>query len=253
MDTGTLDRALRSGGVDPSDYLLPGSGGDVAPGQWAQDGGLALVAVGPTQWAVYGGADATFGSVTRLVTFDSVEQAYGEFLRELTRPDGAPFAEAKAAWQQQWEREQHDRDAKAARARPELAALREQWQRAWATRRARGEEAMTAAELHTAFQPLGRRLYWSLGGFDPSPVPDANVMAAPGPDGAWWLANTGERGRPPWFIAVGLTEAEACCYIFDATVAGSGFARRTTKTEWQAEIAARHRGGPLPPWPRVTA
>jgi hypothetical protein len=252
VDTSSLDRALRSAGVDPGAYLLPGQG-DVAPGAWAQDGGLALVQVAPTQWGVYGGADVTFGYVTRLITFDSADEACGEFQRELTRPDGAPFAEAKAAWQQQREREQQDKDARAARAAPELAALREHWHRAWATRQARGEAAMTAAELHTAFQPLGRRLYWSLGGFDPMPVPDGNTLAAPDHDGTWWLAGTGERGRPPYFIAVGLTEADACRYIFGSAISASGFARRTTEVEWHAEIAARRRSGPLPPWPPVTA
>ncbi|MFC1432720.1 hypothetical protein ACEZDB_18925 [Streptacidiphilus sp. N1-3] len=250
MDISRLDLALRSAGVDPSEYLLPDRGD--APGLWARDGGIALVAGPQQQWRVYGGAEATFGFTTCLSTFDSERQGCAAFYRELTRADAMPFAEATAVWQQEWARGQQDRDIEATRAHPELATLRARWDHSWAGRRARGEAQMTAAELHTAFQPVGRSLGWHLGGFDPAPVPDANLMAAPGPDGTWWLANTGERGRRPWFIAVGLTEADACTYVFDDAVAVAGFARRTTEVRWRAEIAARHCGGPLPPWPPIT-
>ncbi|MFI6689872.1 hypothetical protein [Streptomyces sp. NPDC050485] len=246
MDTLQLGRALRSAGVDPSTYLLSPPGGD-PPGTWLLGGGLALAGYDATQWWAFGGADLTPGHFGTLGAYGSEAEACEAFYRELTRPDGAPFAEAKAAHREQWERQQDEADQEAARRNPQAAELRGHWHRTWADREAQGEAAMTVAELDTALQQLGCRSNWALGGFDARPYSEGAAMAAPGADGTWWLGIIGERGDPASFLAAGLSEAEACKYILGNVLTGMGFAQRFTEAHRRA---GGIRPGPLPPWPK---
>ncbi|MFI0976111.1 hypothetical protein ACH4SP_03675 [Streptomyces sp. NPDC021093] len=270
MNTDQLDRALRSAGVDPAGYALhpigsgvepggfllpPGGHVEGPPGPYDLRGGLALVG-STTAWWVFGGddVDIAFGHTTTLGTYGSEAEACEVFYRELTRPDGAAFAEAKAEWRAHWERERAEQDRAAALRDPRFAALREQWHSLWSVREERGEPAMTAAELHAAFQQLGRAPQgWKLGGFDDRPLPESGVdMAAPEADGTWWFGSPiGERGAPERLHAVGLSEAEACKHIFDSVAEREfGYAwSPPTEVLRRASDAARQRGGPLPPWP----
>lgn len=252
MNITELRPALHAAGVDDSSYWLAVEG----PGPSPIRGGLRLV--GPaTGWRVVGGADVTFGFSTTLRTFGSEDEACAVFYRELTRADGEPFQAEKAAWKARRDREWQEAEEEAARERPARGRARAHWRQVCATREAAGQPGMTVRELREVLRdPELRSGRWHFGGFDERPAlgwGDEQQIAAPLPDGTWWLAWTGERGSGPLFTAVGLSEAEACKYIFDqATRTGAN--TRPTEAQWRAgSEAARWQleQRPLPPWPHL--
>ncbi|MCX3058841.1 hypothetical protein [Streptomyces beihaiensis] len=255
MNLTELRPALRAAGVDDGAYRLEGESRRPSPDY---DEGVRLVEV-LGSWEVVGGAEVTYGFSTTLRTFDSEEEACEVFYREMTRPDGAPFAAEKAAWKAERERHWKEEEEAAAREWPTRGPVRAYWRRVWAEREAAGQPAMTVRELREVLRDPELRLggRWHFGGFDEAlgrSWGDEQQIAAPLPDGTWWLAWTGERGSGPFFTAVGLSEAEACKYIFDhATRTRAN--TRPTEAQWRAEIEASRwnaENRPLPPWPRPT-
>ncbi|WP_037569253.1 hypothetical protein [Phaeacidiphilus oryzae] len=244
-----LRPALRTAGVDDAVYRLEGEPWNPA-GPGPDHGGIALLRSRAGEWYVLGGADATYGTYSRLRTFGTEEEACEVFYREMTRPE--PFAVEKVAWAAEFEARRAENRAHADRTWPEAARVREHWHRIWQRREAQDQPAMTAVELDQALREAGSRGGLRIGGIDPVNR-DNCTLAAPCPDGRWWIAWSGERGGGGHYLAVGLTEAEACTFLFNSATA-HGVADRPTSAQWRGQLEAarwnrEQRPIPPSPWP----
>jgi hypothetical protein len=244
-----LRQALRAAGVDDVAYRLQGEPWDPA-GPGPNHGGIALLRSGAGEWYVLGGADATYGTPTHLRTFASEPEAFEVFYGEMTGPE--PFAAEKAAWAAEFEQRRAESRAHADRTWPETARLRGYWHQVWKRRETEGQQAMTVRELDQALREAGCRSGVRIGGIDRL-YGDNSTVAAPGPDGRWWIAWTGERGGDGHYLAVGLAEAVACTYLFNSATA-HGIRDRPTPAQWIGELEAarwnrEQRPIPPSPWP----
>lgn len=251
MNVQELRPALRAAGVDDSRYCVPGEPGWIELAKASAPDRLRLLRIDDQDWRVTGGQDVTFGFETDLRTLGSEAEACEVFYQEMTRPDGKPFEAEKAAWAVEFARRRRENEERVARDWPELGASRAYWQREWARREAVGEPGMTVPELVRSLDEIHRRT-WRIVGVDNWSYGEEQEVAFLGPDGTWWLVYTGERGSGPSFVSVGLSEAEACKYMYDinTTVAAT---RKPTEAQWRAVIKARRwnsEGRPVPQWGR---